>query len=218
MSSTPVRVICVVSSLDRDRCVDALRGARFVVPAVAADGREAMELALHYRPDLLLVDAMLDGLGALALVERARQRLPDMHVALVSAEPAPQMEMRAVLSGAHAFVVATWDEDMMRTLRTAARGDVATSPAVTGMLIQLLRTMPSAGAGIRPIRSPLTNREWEVLDRLSAGLPPVAVAREMHVSGETVHSHVKRICRKLGVRDYAEAVARADGLIVQAVA
>lgn len=212
------RVICAVSSLDRDRCADALRDGGFVVTAVTGDRRETLELAMHYRPDLLLVDATRDDPAAIALAETVTRRLPRIHVALVGAAPEPHLEMRAVLSGAHAYVPASWDDAMMQTLRAVARGEASTSPTVTGMLIERLRAMPAAGHGVRPIHSPLTNREWEVLDRLSAGLSPAAVAQEMNVASDTVACHLKRLCRKLGVRSYVDAVARADRLIVQAAA
>jgi two-component system nitrate/nitrite response regulator NarL len=217
-TATRPRVICAVSSLDRDRCADALRSAGFVVTAMAGDCRETMELAVHYRPDLLLVDAIGNHPAAIALAETVTRRLPHIHVALVGAEPEPHLEMRAVLSGACAYVSASWDDEMMRTLRAVAQGEVSTSPTVTGMLIERMRTIPAAGHGVRPIHSPLTNREWEVLDRLSAGLSPTAVAEEMDVATDTVQSHLKRLCRKLDVRSYADAVARADRLIVQAAA
>jgi len=217
-ASTWPRVICSVSPRNRDCCADALRVAGFVVTATANGARETMELALHYRPDLLLIDASGDDHAAFALAAAVAHRLPHVPVALLGPVREPHLELRAVLSGARAYVATTWDEAMMRTLRAVARGEASTSSTVTGMLVECLQAIPTAGRGVRPIHSPLTDREWEVLDRLSAGRSPAAVACELDVAADTVQSHVKRICRKLGVRSYADAVARADRLIVQAAA
>jgi DNA-binding CsgD family transcriptional regulator len=60
------------------------------------------------------------------------------------------------------------------------------------------------------VKSPLTRREWEVIDLLAAGHSPDAIADALVVSRETVLSHVKNLMRKLGVHSRADAVAAAE--------
>lgn len=67
-------------------------------------------------------------------------------------------------------------------------------------------------AGMRPIRSALTAREWEVLDLMTIGSSTQEISTELVVSLETVQSHFKHILRKLGVHSRAEAIARAHEL------
>ena len=66
--------------------------------------------------------------------------------------------------------------------------------------------------GMRPIRSALTPREWEVLDLMTIGSSTQEISKELVVSLETVQSHIKHILRKLGVHSRAEAIARAHDL------
>jgi DNA-binding NarL/FixJ family response regulator len=63
---------------------------------------------------------------------------------------------------------------------------------------------------MRPVKGPLTTREWEVLDMLKAGKSTDRIADELVLSTETVRSHVKNILRKLEVRSREEAILVAD--------
>jgi DNA-binding NarL/FixJ family response regulator len=63
---------------------------------------------------------------------------------------------------------------------------------------------------MRPVKSPLTAREWEVVDLLKAAKSTDQIADELVLSTETVRSHVKNILRKLGVRSREDAVIAAD--------
>ena len=75
-------------------------------------------------------------------------------------------------------------------------------------LIEQLRRAPDVSSGMRPVRSPLTAREWEVVDLLYQG-PTDEIADALVLSHETVRSHIKNLMRKLGAKTRAEAVALA---------
>jgi two-component system, NarL family, response regulator LiaR len=71
---------------------------------------------------------------------------------------------------------------------------------------------PRGGSGFRPVRSALTDREWEVLDLLSTGAGTEEIARTLVLSTETVRSHLKNLYRKLGVRSREQAAEEARRL------
>ena len=104
---------------------------------------------------------------------------------------------------------------MIRALHAVARGEVVIPRALTASLIARMRTVPTAARGLRPVDSPLTDREWEIVDLLRAGASPSEVADELFVTRETVYRHLKNVMRKLGVHRRADVVAIA-GLAVQA--
>ena len=82
------------------------------------------------------------------------------------------------------------------------------NPSLAMTLIDSFRQAPRGGAGFRPVRSELTDREWEVLDLLTSGEGTEGIARALVLSTETVRSHLKNLYRKLGVVSRAEAVRR----------
>jgi two-component system nitrate/nitrite response regulator NarL len=76
-------------------------------------------------------------------------------------------------------------------------------------LVDSMRRTRADGAGIRPVRSRLTPREWEVLDMLCASQSTDEIADTLVLSSETVRSHVKNLLRKLGVSSRQAAVEEA---------
>ena len=79
-------------------------------------------------------------------------------------------------------------------------------------LIERMRRVREDGIGMRPVRSALTSREWEILDLLCQERSTDDIADELVLSIETVRSHIKSIFRKLGVRSRREAVDVAAGM------
>jgi two-component system, NarL family, response regulator LiaR len=119
----------------------------------------------------------------------------------------------ALMAGAAGYLRrATPPEALPRVVRGLMRGETATPRMLTLALVERLRALAATMLGSRPVRSPLTAREWEVLDLLSAGASSRDISAELVVSLETVHSDVKHILHKLGVHSRAEAVARAHEL------
>jgi two-component system nitrate/nitrite response regulator NarL len=83
---------------------------------------------------------------------------------------------------------------------------------MTRHLVDRLRRTPEDGNGMRPVKSTLTDREWEILDLICAGSTTREMADDLFLSTETVNSHVKRILRKLGVHSRGDAVEAASAL------
>src|SRR3954451_9096850 len=207
-----VRVLIV----DQDPLVrrvvrDALAGSRVSVVAEAADGREAVDLAARHQPDVVLTDLMLPELDGPTAIRRIVSASPLVRVVVLTAANDAQTGITALKSGASGFVTKDVDLSALPRIVTAvARGEAAVSRAFVSILIDRLRTAPEGNSGLRPVRSPLTPREWEVLDLLCAGLSMEEVTETLVLSSETVRSHLQRAMRKLGVhsRDDAMDAAR----------
>jgi DNA-binding NarL/FixJ family response regulator len=185
----------------------------FIVTAEAKDGVEAVELTLHYRPELLLMEVgmpVLDGIGACREISA---KAADVRVVMFSVPQDRDVEIRALRAGACGFLSKNADiEAVARALRSVALGEAAVSRALTRELVELLRNTTENGSGMRPVKSPLTTREWEVLDLICAGDSTREISGKLFLSEDTVYSHTKSILRKLGVHSRVEAIAVAGRL------
>lgn len=198
------------------------RSAGFAVVAEAADGVATVELALHYRPEVVMMEHSLGRLDGIEATRRIRTRAPEVGVVFFAAATEEEVQFAALRAGARGYVAKTAPvAEIIDAVRSTARGEAVLSREMIGSLVGRLRALPTGGSGVRPVSSPLTPREWEVLDLLSAGRAPEAVAADLGLAAETVHSHVKHIMRKLGLRSRAELPEAADllcqgrGLVAQ---
>jgi DNA-binding NarL/FixJ family response regulator len=185
----------------------------FVVVAEAADGVEAIELAVHYRPELLLTEVSLPRIDGIAACRKIVGQAPGVRVVMFSVGQPRHIEVEALRAGASGFLSKDSSLDAtVRALRAVAHGDAAISRSLTMALIELIRRVPLDGSGVRPVKSKLTAREWEVLDLLCSGATNGHIAETLFLSQATVQSHTKNIFRKLGVHSRREAVAVAARL------
>lgn len=212
--ATPPRARLVLVSDDPLRLLElrsVLEPGLFVVIAAVHAWRDAHELALHYEPDVVLVDGQVLKGGAADVRELCRRR-PGVRIVVFAPEDQAMLPLELLRAGAGVVERSAALSGLPRVLTAVLAGEVLVPRALVGSLVAQLRTTPVEGEGWRPVRSALTPREWEVLDALCAGHGTLGVAEELDISVETVRSHVKCILRKLEVPSRAAAVARARSL------
>ncbi len=183
----------------------------FVVAAEAKTGVEALELAVHYKPQILLTEVGLPCIDGIEACRRIAEKAPQVQVVIFDVNQDRDVEMRALRAGAVGFIskdIST--EAIGRALRAVARGEAAISRHLTMRLIEIVRRTSATGVGLRPVKSCLTSREWEVLDMICTGAATREIADSLYLSEDTVYSHCKSIMRKLDVHSRAEAVVAAE--------
>jgi len=192
---------------------DVLQRAGVIVIAEARDGRQAIELTLHYRPDVVVMDVVMPELDGIMATRQIRQQLPEQLIIVLTGAGSDDHELglQALRAGASGFLSKDLEiEALPRVLEAVREGEAAVSRKMTRALVERLRESASGSTGMRPVKSSLTPREWEVIDLLKESLTTDQIAAELVLSSETVRSHVKNILRKLDVRSRDAAVAAAD--------
>jgi len=197
---------------------DALQDAGVIVIAEAGSGREAFELARHYRPDVVLMDVIMPDVDGLQATRMITRDVPGTAVLVLTASGDDETGMTALRCGAAGFLAKDVDLDALpRALQAIKDGEAAISRHLTMRLVERFRSTRTDGAGLRPVRSVLSGREWEVLDHLCSGASTDDIATALVLSTETVRSHVKNVLRKLHVSSRAEAITMAAELREAAV-
>lgn len=193
----------------RDRFVETLRRAGFSVIAAPPDEAATLELARRRRPDIILLDEEFPGLGDVSGLQKLAAETPGSRVVTITGRYDETRGLRTVLAGAAGYLERQISPGALRRVAHALmRGEAAIPRPMTMPILDLAR----GEVGMRPVRSALTPREWEVLDLLTTGASTQQISNELVVSLETVQSHIKHILRKFGVHSRAEAVARAQEL------
>lgn len=182
-------------------------GGTFIVAAEAADGVELVELALHYRPELVLLEPELPRLDGLEATRRIHRDAPEVRIVVRARDPGHELQLDALRAGASGFVCEEAGlPAVAQALGAVVRGEAAVSRSLTMKLVEHLRAVPQPGQGMRPVRSVLTTREWEVVDLMLRGATTPQIAAQLVLSEDTIYCHVKNVMRKLGVHSRREAV------------
>ncbi|MBE1490566.1 response regulator [Plantactinospora soyae] len=187
------------------------------VVAEAADGSQAVALAVAHLPDVALIDIqmpVLDGIQATRQIA-ADPRLTAVHVVMLTNYGLDEYVYTALRAGAGGFLVKdTEPEDLLHGVRVAARGDALLSPTITRRLIDEYVSRPPHGDLSQALEI-LTNREREVVALAARGLSNDEIAAQMVISQATAKTHVSRAMTKLHARDRAQLVVLAyeSGLV-----
>ncbi len=184
--------------------LDAQDGIEVV--AQAADGREAVEMAQKLRPDVCLLDIRmprLDGIEATRLLAG-----PDVDdpfaVVVITTFDLDEYVHGALRAGARGFLLKDAGPDLLvQAIKAAASGDALIAPSITARLLSHF-TASAAPMGATAPTSDLTEREEEVVRRVSAGRTNAEIAGDLHISLSTVKTHLASLTTKLGVRNRVE--------------
>lgn len=204
----PPRVVIADDDPIARRAVrDALQDAGIIVIGEAANGHDAVELTLHYQADAVLMDVVMPTTDGMTAARRLAERAPHVAVIMLSANDDDDVGLACLRMGAIGFLPKTIGlSSLPRALMAATAGEAVISRRLATRLVEGARRSSPDGLGVRPVRSALTSREWEVLDLLCSGQSTDGIAEVLFLSSETVRSHVKNILRKLGVHNRDEAI------------
>lgn len=169
------------------------------VVAAVATGDEAIEAAVQYKPDVVLLDIDMPGLEAFEAARRVKARCPQTRIVMLSAFFHDRYIEQALAAGASGYLTKTESvESIVRAIRDAAAGIACFSPQVRGRLV-VGNGGVSMGNGEQTRVAQLTARELEVLRYVARGLANKEIAATMNLACRTVDHHVARIMRKLDI-------------------
>jgi DNA-binding NarL/FixJ family response regulator len=179
----------------------------FRVVGEAADGREAVELAIRHRPDVVLMDIRMPELDGIEATRRLQREAPDVRVLIVTTFHLDEYVLEALRAGAAGFILKdTRPADLVEAVRVVATGEALLAPAVTRKLIERYVRQPVPNAQLTERLAELTSRELDVLREVARGLPNADIAGRLYLSEGTVKTHVTNVLSKLGVRSRTQAV------------
>jgi DNA-binding NarL/FixJ family response regulator len=204
-TSLPIRIVLVDDHAVVRTGLRAVLQAEsdFDVVGETDTGAAGISLAQQLQPDVVVTDLLLPDVDGVAVTQRIRAELPDTQVViLTSMDEADASVVRAVQAGAVGYVLKTADiDDLLRTIRSAAGGQIHLSARAGARLMQEMRSPTT------PVV--LTEREREVLREIAVGRTNKEIARSLNIALTTVKSHVKSILDKLGVDSRTQAALHA---------
>jgi DNA-binding NarL/FixJ family response regulator len=175
----------------------------FAVIGEASDGLRVLSLVERLKPDVLVLDLMMPGLGGFDVTRRVAKRFPKTRVIILSMYSSEAHVVEALRSGASGYVLKDASaEELMMAIHEAAAGRRYLSAPFSNDRIDSYLKRPIA---IDPYGT-LTAREREVLHLVAEGLTSGDIARRLFISPRTAESHRANLMRKLGLRSRTDLV------------
>lgn len=170
----------------------------FEVVGEAANGQEAVELARHLLPDIVLMDLLMPVMDGVSATAAIRAELRDVEVVALTSVVEDRSVADAIRAGAIGYLLKdAHASELRKSLQAAAAGQVQLSQQAAARLVREV-SLPGA-------LQALTQRETEVLRLVAAGKANKQIARELGLGEQTVKTHVSRILGKLGIQSRTQA-------------
>ena len=167
------------------------------VAGEASSGDQALALVRANDYDVAMLDMSMPGLSGIDLIKRLKLEKPGLKLLVLSMHGEHQYAARALKAGASGYLTKdSAAEQLVGALRKIAAGGVHISEAAAASLV----------GGESRLHGALSDREFEVLRLLAAGLGPTEIGERLHLSVKTVSTHKARILEKLGLDSTADLV------------
>lgn len=185
----------------------ALLGAEpdFSVQGEAVNGLETVRLAEQMKPDILIVDLMMPGMGGLEVIRRIHQASPQTRTIVLSMHSGEAYVLQALKNGAFGYVLKEESHAaLIQAVRSVIAGQYYLSPPLSELLIETVQSRTDV-----PVQDPfdtLTDREREVLHLAAEGHTNAEIAERLFISPRTVESHRAHLMQKLKIRTQTDLV------------
>ena len=175
------------------------------VVAEASSGRQALEQLRTVPTDVLVLDLQLSDMSGLDVLRYVRSDYPFTKVLVHSAYPETQFGVNVLRGGARGFIsTGAAPTELMRALRTVARGGRYVGPELTAQLVDGVN-----GHGTAPLHGTLSAREFQVFCKIAAGESATQIAAQLFLSVKTVSTYRRRILDKMSMKNNADITSYA---------
>lgn len=176
----------------------------------AANGIEAVELALKLNPDVLLMDLLMPGMNGLDAITKIRETHPQVKVLVITSLEDEEKVLAAIQAGALGYFPKSAPRNyLFEAIHKVADGVPYLPTGIALKLFSSVRDLKASPPGESANQEPLTGRQKEILALIGEGKTDNEIAEILHLSVNTVYSHVHHIIQRLGVRNRSQAVVYA---------
>jgi two-component system response regulator DevR len=203
-ASTKIRVLIVDDhEMVREGLMAMLRSEPdFEVVGQTGHGEEVADLVDSSKPDVVLLDTRLPGISGVEVCRRLTRTHPSVAVVILTTYTDVELVQECLQAGARGYVVKDVERFALKeSIRAVSRGEAVLAPQVAGQIIDRIKGLPAEQR--RP--AGLNASQVAILRLISRGHSNREIAADVHLSENTVKTHVQEIFRKLGVRNRVEA-------------
>jgi DNA-binding NarL/FixJ family response regulator len=204
--TTAIRIAIVDDDIEFQKtvadCLDGESALKLVCSCSSAE--EAMTRLPLEKPDVVLMDINMRGMGGIECVRRLRRRLPATQIVMLTVFEDTASIFQALAGGATGYLLKHLAADRLTAaIQEVMSGGAPMSAPIARMVVQSLQA-----PGLENNQCQLSTREADVLDALARGLAYKQIANELGISLSTIRTHIERIYEKLHVHNRTDAVVK----------
>ena len=179
------------------------------VVASLRSGEEALAAMGSYRPDVVVLDVNMPGIGGIETARQLRERYPDLGILMLTVSEDRETLFAAVQAGVRGYLLKnSTSDELVEAIYRVHRNEAAISPAMSAKLLDEFVAL-SQGQRQRPA-DVLTERERAILRYVASGMSNKEIGLALSISPHTVKAHLRHILDKLGLRSRTQAAAWAE--------
>lgn len=184
------------------RMVDRFEGCQCV--GLFASGEEALAGIEQGKPDVVLMDVNMPGMGGIECVRQLKSACNDLEIIMLTAYQDTERIFDSLAAGASGYILKrAVGEELKDAIQQVRAGGSPMTGQIARRVVQAFRHAPSAP---EPETTKLSPREQEVLELLARGDTYKEISSSLGISYATVHNYIRRMYEKLHVRSRAQAV------------